>query len=78
MPCRIIRIPTSTDGTLAYIPVAIKKVIPYFTFGWSSAIFAITAYPIIGGMRTKSMTTPRSFRRSESKEVMAVIMEANA
>jgi hypothetical protein len=50
-------------GTLAYMPVAIIKVIPYWTFGL--LVLAITAYPIIAMGREKSMMTPRSLRRSE-------------
>jgi hypothetical protein len=50
-------------GTLAYMPVAIMKVIPYWTLGL--LVLAMTAYPIIAMGREKSMMTPRSLRRSE-------------
>lgn len=60
------------------MPVAIRKVIPYFTLGWLTPMLAMTAYPIMAGMRVKSITTPRSLRRSEIMAIATVITDATA
>ena len=56
------------QGMLPYIPVAIRKVIPYLT--WDVRTLAITAYPTIAIGRVKSMMTPRSRSRSETKDII--------
>jgi len=47
------------------MPVAMRKVMPYWTFAF--LILAMAAYPTIATGRVNSMTTPRSLRRSETK-----------
>ena len=67
---------TSIGGTLAYIPVAIRKVMPYCTF--AMRVTEMTAYPIIATGRVKSIMVPRTLSRSESSATMTVQMDATA
>ena len=41
-------------------------------------ILAMTAYPMIAGIKVKSMMMPRSFRRSETMAMTTVRTEATA
>jgi hypothetical protein len=59
-------------GTLAYIPVAMRKVMPYFACG--EVMLPIAAYPAIAMGRENSMMTPLSFRRSERKDTNTVLL----
>ena len=64
-PAELFEFHTRMHGTLAYMPVAMRKVMPYLTR--ASAMFAMAAYPAIAMGSVNSMITPRSLRRSERK-----------
>ena len=53
-------------GTLPYMPLAMRKVMPYFVL--AVEMLAITAYPMMAMGKVMSMITPRRRRRSDIKD----------
>ena len=66
----------STHGTEAYMPVAIRNVMPYWTFAlW---LTEMTPYPIIAMGSVNNIITPRSASLSDSKAMKTVQTAATA
>ena len=63
-------------GTLAYMPVAMRKVMPYCTF--AVRVTEMTAYPMMAMGRVNSMMVPRTLRRSDRSATTTVQIEATA